>query len=247
MTAAPGNRQDDQALPYRLIVPAGWTRLPSEPHLLRPAVRSMLLRRHQHLPRDRTAALRREVEQLLVGVVSGPGREYLRMLLVLDLQVERVPVSATCLVSLLPHGVSGEPGLQELAASQANDTVLECVVEDLGRHRAVVVVRDVPFASPHGGDENVLAVARAHADWALSGEDLDSVEVPTSPEPVPDEVLRRARMTRSVDVVLPVPDTARTLLLSFSTPVEPLFAPLTTLFLAIAGTVQFQRDGQHWT
>ena len=37
------------------------------------------------------------------------------------------------------------------------------------------------------------------------------------------------------------------LLLSFLTPVEPLFEPLTTLFLTIASTVQWQRDGRDWS
>ena len=246
MTALPSEPEDGPALPYRLVVPSGWTRLPSEPHRLRPAVQQLLLRRFAHQPRDRTAALRREIEQHLVDVVSGPGGEYLRKLLLLDLQVERRPVSATCLVSLLPHRVSGEAGLQELAATQADGTVLESVVEDLGSNRGVVVVRDVRAPVPDTSDERVLAVARAHAAWTVSGDEREP-DVGASPEPVPDEVLARQRTTRSVDVLLPVPDGPRVLLLSFSTPVEPLFEPLTTLFLTIASTVQWQRDGRDWS
>jgi hypothetical protein len=60
-------------------------------------------------------------------------------------------------------------------------------------------------------------------------------------------VLQAARTTRCVDVLLPVPDVPRVLLLSFTTSVVPLFAPLTELFLTIASTVQWQRDADLWT
>lgn len=245
------SRRDDAelTLPYRLVVPPGWTRLPAEPDRLRSAVRAMLLRRFAQQPRDATAALRREIEQELVDIARGPGREYLRMLLVLDLQVERRPVTATCLVSLLPQRVDGEPALQQLAASMA-DGVIESVVEDLGPNRGVVVVRDVRSAAPDvQADARVVAVARRHAAWLTSGDAAEPAigQADPFPEPLPDDVLAAPRVTRSVDVFLPVPDAPRLLLLSFSTPVEPLFGPLTTLFLTIAGTVQWQRDGQGWS
>ena len=70
---------------------------------------------------------------------------------------------------------------------------------------------------------------------------MPAAEVPAA------EVLHAARTTRPVDVFLPVPYAPRMLLLSFSTPVAPLAGPLTTLFLTIAGTVQWQRDGAAWS
>ena len=157
------------ALPYRMLVPEGWTRLPVEPAAMRAAVRALLKRRFAHLPRDATAALRRDVEQDLVALTQGPGREYLRMLLTMDLPVERVPVTATCLVSLLPYAVVGEQGLAELAASQA-DGAVESVVEDLGGQRGVVVVRDV--SGPGVAlDEQGVRLARRYADWLRTGAD----------------------------------------------------------------------------
>jgi len=107
-------------------------------------VRALLLRRFAAHPYDSTATLRREIEQEVVSLTRGPGHEYMRMLLVLDLQVERRPITATCLVSLLPQPVVGEQALQDLAVSMA-DGAVESVVSDLGPHRGVVVVR-APYA-----------------------------------------------------------------------------------------------------
>ena len=231
---------------YRLVVPPGWTRLPAAPERLRPAVRSLLLHRFAAHPRDTTAVLRREVEQQLVDVVSGPGCEYLRMLLLLDLAVERMPVTATCLVSLLPHSVPDEASLQQLALSQSGGSVIESVVEDLGANRGVVVVRDVLSGGVEVHDPRVAAAARSLARWTADG-DEGGPGTAASSEPLPDDVVQAARTTRSVDVFLPVPDASRVLLLSFSTPVGPLFEPLTTLFLTIASTVQWNRDRQSWS
>ena len=250
MSSAPGGRtapggQAHDAVPYRLVVPQGWTRLPVDPAGMRAAVRALLLRRFAAHPRDSTATLRHEVEQELVALTRGPGHEYLRMLLLLDLQVERRPVTGTCLVSLLPQRVTGEQALQELAQSMA-DGAVESVVEDLGPHRGVVVVRDTVAPGPDvEPDARTLAAARRYAHWLDTGDaavqDIaTAADVPGGPAPA-------RRRTRSVDVFLPVPDSPRVLLLSFWTPAEPLFAPLTRLFLTIAATVQWRSDGERWS
>lgn len=235
-------------MPYRLVVPPGWIRLPVDPAAMRVAARAMLLRRFAPHPRDTTAALRREIEQQLLSIVGGPGHGYMRMLLTLDLQVERRPITATCLVSLLPQGVQGEQGLQALAASQSEGAV-ESVVEDLGPNRGVVVVRDVRTVAQATPDRATARLARGYTDWLVTGSEQEPACGPIEPpdDELPAEVLDAARTTRSVDVFLPVPDCPRVLLLSFSTPVAPLFPPLTTLFLTIASTVQWQRDEQVWS
>lgn len=237
-----------RAVPYRLVVPQGWTRLPVDPVGMKTAVRGLLLRRFAAHPRDSTATLRREIEQELVGLTHGPGHEYMRMLLLLDLQVERRPVTATCLVSLLPQPMTGEQALQDLAASMAEGAV-ESVVEDLGPNRGVVVVRATAAAgSDAPPDASTVTAARRYTDWLETGLDSGADPAPTSPAgdgPRPE--VPAGRTTRSVDVFLPVPDAPRVLLLSFSTPVEPLFGPLTTLFLTIAGTVQWRHDGERWS
>ncbi|MEX2289954.1 MAG: hypothetical protein WD794_06465 [Mycobacteriales bacterium] len=233
------------AVPYRLVVPKGWTRLPVDPVGMRAAVRAMLLRRFAQHPRDATAVLRREVEQELVSLTRGPGHEYMRMLLVLDLQVERRPVTGTCLVSLLPQRVAGEQALSDLAASMA-DGAAESVVADLGPNRGVVVVRDT--VAPDADvppDAPTSEAARRYAGFLETGSEAEPG--PPAADRLPPDVLRAGRTTRSVDVFLPVPDSPRVLLLSFSTQVAPLFGPLTTLFLTIAGTVQWNRDGEAWS
>jgi len=49
-----------------------------------------------------------------------------------------------------------------------------------------------------------------------------------------------------VEVHVPVPDRGETLLLSFATPLVPLFDPLTELFVLMASSVQWQDDDGHW-
>lgn len=212
---------------YRLVVPEAWTRLPVEPAAMREAARAYLLRRFAHLPRDHTARWRRELEEELVAVTRRPGAEYARMLLVLAADAERRPISASCLVSVLPHALPDEGALQELAAGSAGGAV-ESVVTELGRSRGVVVVRDStapapadPEQSARVGGQLLAALGAPAAGSAGSGE-------PWTPGSV-----------RNVDVFLPVPDSAHTLLLAFSTSLVPLFPALTELFVLMAASVQW--------
>lgn len=222
------------SVPYRLVVPTAWTRLPMDPLGMRDAARAMLLRRYGSLPRDQTAKLRREVEQDLVALTHRAGSEYARMLLVLALEVSRRPITASCLVSLLPQAVPDEAALQALAAEQA-EGALTSVVEQLGDNRGVVVVREDQAPLPTAPDGvDVAALAEQYAESIGLG---DVPAGPDAPEWVPGTI-------RHVDVHLPVPDSPRLLLLSFSTPLVPLFEPLTELFLMMASTVQWDRgDG----
>lgn len=227
-------------VPYRLVVPAAWTRLPMDPVGMRDAARAMLLRRFGSLPRDETAKLRREVEQDLVALTRRAGSEYARMLLVLALEVSRRPITASCLVSLLPQAVPDEGALQALSV-ELSDGAVTSVVEELGGNRGVVVVRDevqpLPQA-PEGVDVTALA-ERFAASIGLG-------ETPADPgTPAPEAWAPGT--TRHVDVHLPVPDSPRLLLLSFSTPLVPLFEPLTELFLMMAATVQWNRGDGTWS
>jgi hypothetical protein len=153
-----------EALPYRLVVPAAWTRLPMDPVGMRDAARAMLLRRFGALPRDETATLRREVEQELVALTRRAGSEYTRMLLVLALEVSRRPITASCLVSLLPRAVPDETALQALAVELSDGSAISAV-EDFGTNRGVVVVRDqVMPMSPVPDGVDVAALAELYAD-----------------------------------------------------------------------------------
>lgn len=225
------------SVPYRLVVPAAWTRLPMDPVGMRDAARSMLRRRFASLPRDETAALRRELEQDLVALTGRAGSEYARMLLVLALEVSRRPITASCLVSLLPHSLPDEAALQTLAVEHSGGA-LASVVEQLGTTRGVVVVREQVQTLPAAPDGlDVPALAEQYADAIGLGQ--------TPAEPGTASWLPGT--TRHVDVYLPVPESPRVLLLSFSTPLVPLFEPLTELFLVMAGTVQWDRGDGTWS
>jgi hypothetical protein len=228
------------ALPYRLVVPAAWTRLPMDPVGMRDAARAMLLRRFGALPRDETATLRREVEQELVALTRRAGSEYTRMLLVLALEVSRRPITASCLVSLLPRAVPDETALQALAVELSEGSAISAV-EDFGTNRGVVVVRDqVMPMSPVPDGVDVAALAELYAD-AIGLRETASAAGELGAEPWAPGA------TRHVDVHLPVPDVPRLLLLSFSTPLVPLFEPLTELFLMMATTVQWDRGDGSWS
>lgn len=219
--------------PYRLVVPRPWVRLPMDPEGMRSAARALLLRRYADQPRDATAAARRALEDELVALTRAQGTGFARMLLLLSLEVQRRPVSASCLVSLLPHAVEpGEAGLAALA-SELDD---HAEVRDVGRHRAVVAVRDRVERPdlPGGTDLPGLADRAAQA--------LGLGEAPRRGAPAwePGTV-------RGVDVHLPLPDGEHLLLLSFSTPLPPLFEAMTELFLLIAGSVQFDRGDGSWS
>lgn len=224
--------QPPPAVHYRLVLPDGWVRLPADPVALRPAVRRWLSGRFAGLPRDATAQLRHELEQELVELADrGVGVRAVDLLL-LTLDVADRPLSGSCLVSVLPVALSGPEQLAALAETARPDALSSDVVP-LGSGSGVRVVRDErpdePVAPLTGQDaERAAAVVRE-----LVGP--GAVTAPTQPP-----------TSRAVDVFVPVPDAELTLLLSFSTPVRPLFDPLTDLFTAIAGTVQFRVDGQLW-
>lgn len=80
MTAVP---EAPEVLPYRLVVPQGWTRLPVDPTRMRTAARAMMLRKLADHPRDATAALWRQVEPELAASsadVLSNARRYARWL-----------------------------------------------------------------------------------------------------------------------------------------------------------------------
>lgn len=158
------------------------------------------------------------MEKDLVALTRRAGSECGRMLLVLAVEAARRPITASCLVSLLPHAVRDEAALQALAVEHSDGAVVS-VVEQLGENR------------------DVDALAEQYADAVGLGETpAESGSQSWTPG-----------ATRHVDVYLPVPDSPRVLLLSFSTPLVPLFEPLTELFLMMSGTVQWDRGDGTWS
>jgi hypothetical protein len=223
---------------YRMALSAGWVQLPMEPAAMRTAARRWLLQRFKDVSRDETVRGRRLVEDELVALTRRPGAEYARSLFVLALDVDRRPVSASCLVSVVRHDLSDEARL-EVLAEQESVGALESTVTDLGRNRGVVVVRDTRVEAPEAGDPEQVADAaiRVAQEMGVVGEPTER-----------DRELARERSatTRSVDVWIPVPDEPRTLLLQFSTPLRPLFDALTELFVVTACTVQWRRPDGTW-
>lgn len=220
------------AVHYRLVLPDGWVRLPADPVALRPAVRRWLSGRFAGQSRDATAQLRRELEQELVELADRGAEVRAVDLLLLTLDVADRPLSGSCVVSVLPLALSEPEQLAELAEAARGDALSSEVVP-LGAGSGVRVVRDehpveTPAVLTGRQSERAAAVVRE-----LVGP--DAVTAPTQPP-----------TSRAVDVFVPVPDVDLTLLLSFSTPVRPLFDALTELFTAIAATVQFRLDGQVW-
>ena len=197
-------------LAYRLLLPEQWVKLPADPTAMRAAARRHLEHRFADLPRDRTAQLRRSLEDDLVRLADAAGSAYAVDILLLSLDVAERPVSASCLVSLVPIPLADAAALGTLAA-ELGDGALTSEVVDLGPHRVVRVTRDEQPAA-----EGPAVVA----DWD--------------------------GRSRLVDVYVPVPDSEATLLLSFATPVVPLFDVLTELFDAMVSTLQWTAEGAPW-
>ncbi len=244
----------EPSVSYRMALPEPWVRLPMEPTAMRAAVRAWLLRKYAHRSRDETVQLRRQVEEELVALTRRPGTEYARQMLVLSLEVGQIPVSASCLVSLLPQDLSAPDALTTLAAELADGSV-HCEVDDLGSNQAVVVVRDEVVPGARDGRTNAELVdlagqtmARLRPDDA-SGQDAvrqDGARQDAVDGAELERLVADAERSRCVDVFIPVPDQPRCLLLTFSTPLVPMFDPLTTLFITLAATVQWRVGDDRW-
>jgi hypothetical protein len=197
-----------------MLLPDGWWRLPANPIAMRPVVRRLLLQLWADQPRDATAQRRRELEDQLVRLGSSAADQGGLELLVCLQSAGDVPLPASAVVSLQATLLEGEEGLQQLAAvSEAG--ALSSEVLDLGRNRGVLVVRDAPLEEP--------------------------VSLPQEATPEQRQVLTEGlRTVRQVDVHLPVPGEPAMLLLSFSTPMAPLFDVFTELFVSLASTVEWQ-------
>lgn len=220
---------------YRLAIPDGWATFPAQPASLRPALRRWLLRRLVHRSRDETVVLRRRAEDELVRLAQSPGTEYAKQLLVLSLDVGEVPITATCLVALVPQHVPDDAALAALAIQLTSPTA-SAEVTELGQSKGIVVVQDtVPTARELQPTDAELANLLSHAG---PPGDVDIEQVA--------QHRASAERARTVDVYLPVPESRQTLLLSFSTPVVPLFEPLTELFVTMASTVQFRVGDDAW-
>lgn len=229
-----GTDEDYRLLPdglrYRLVLPDGWTRLPANPVALRPAARQLLTERFKDLPRDRTAQLRRELEDELVQLADTASDQFAVDLLLLELDVDGRPVSGSCVVSLAPVPLEGSEALARLA-QELREGALASEVITFAATAAVRVVREESTPAPPVTPGQAAQVA-------------DAVRDLVGPQAVVD--LPPSTTCRLVDVYLPVPDAQATLLLSFSTRVRPLFDPLTELFTAMAGTVQFSAADTPW-
>ncbi|TFV52901.1 hypothetical protein [Blastococcus sp. TF02A-35] len=100
---------------WSLLLPPGWSRLPTEAVAGRAAARRLVGEQLAHLPRDRTAQLRRRVERELRQLLaeargSGAGSVY-----VLAAPVRGLPVSATCSVVVVRGAVGDDRLVAELA------------------------------------------------------------------------------------------------------------------------------------
>ena len=220
---------------YRLAVPDGWMTFPVQAARLRPAIRRWLLRRLAHRSRDETVALRRRAEDELVQLAQSPGIEYAKQLLVLSLDVGQVPITATCLVALVPRHLPDNGAMAALVI-ELTPPAGTAEMAELGGSTGIVVVQDiVPIAREQQPSDAELAelLSRIGPPGEVS---VDQVA----------EHRATAERARSVDIYLPVPESRQTLMLSFSTPVVPLFEPLTELFVAMASTVQFRVGENAW-
>jgi hypothetical protein len=177
---------------YRLMVPAGWTRIALDPEVWPRRIAALVEDRFRGVDNapHLKAQMREEMAQRAQEAWAGGGVE----LYLASMDIAGVPVAASLLVTLLPYG----PG------------VVKQPLEDIALALAASGENATMTQLPSG-----FALAHRYA---------------TDPAPGSGSTYSDTHY----DVTLDVPGTDSRLLLSFSTPVEPLADALVELFESIA-------------
>lgn len=152
---------------YRLLLPEQWVRLPVNSVGMRAAARRHLETRFADLPRDSTLALRRRLEDELVGLAETVSGQFAVDILLLSMDIGGLPVSASGLVSLVPIPLSDEEQLERLRQTTSPDADSSEVV-DLGSNRMVRVLR---HAEPTTADGEPVEAAPATTPTVLGPDD----------------------------------------------------------------------------
>lgn len=188
---------------WSLLLPPGWWHIPLDERRGQ-SLKALLDRQLASLPRDRVAALRRELEAELTRLVErAVANGAVQMYLNVDL-MRGLPVAASCLVTVVPVDFGAAMPATELAALMGDQP---------GDEVGVLEVAGAPAAR----------VRRKEAVTDTDG--LSSGELP---------------ITR-LQVYVPVPKTPEMLLLSFSTPIDPIADAMVVLFDAIAGSLHWKQ------
>jgi hypothetical protein len=197
---------------WSLLLPPGWWHIRLDERRDR-SIHAMLDRLLASLPRDRVFPWRRDLTARLTEYVDRAVAENGNDLYLLADLRYGMPVAASCLASVVPVDVPADlPAelLAEILAAGPGDEPGTIMVA--GRPCARVRRDLIANGSRDGGDGDVESVDQARGMLPSTG----------------------------LDVHVPFPDGGRTLLLSFATPVQPLAKPMTTLFEAIAGSLQWR-------
>ncbi|MGH3886011.1 MAG: hypothetical protein ACRDSZ_05455 [Pseudonocardiaceae bacterium] len=205
MSSSSANAVDGNAGPvgWSLLLPPGWWHIPLDERRGQ-SVKALLDRRLASLPRDRVAALRRELDGELTRLVErAVANDAVEMYLNVDL-MRGLPVAASCLVTVVPVGFGTALAATELAAMMGDQPGDEVGVLEVAGVPAARVRRREPVTDADGVSTGELAVTR-------------------------------------LQVYVPVPNTTEMLLLSFSTPMDPIADAMVTLFDAIAGSLRWKR------
>jgi len=181
---------------WTLMLPPGWWHVPLDERRGQ-SVTALLDNRLASLPRDRVAALRRELEAELIRLVErAVAHDAVEMYLNVDL-IHGLPVAASCLVTVVPTGRATALPAAELAGMMGDQPDDEVGVLEVAGAPAARVRRREPVDEADGFSTGDLPVTR-------------------------------------LQVYVPVPNTTEMLLLSFSTPMDPIADAMVTLFDAIA-------------
>ncbi len=201
MNSPSANGVDGKAGPvgWSLLLPPGWWHIPLDERRGQ-SVTALLDRQLASLPRDRVAALRRELDAELTRLVErAVANGAVEMYLNVDL-MRGLPVAASCLATVVPVGFGTALPATELAALMGDRPDDEVGVLEVAGAPAARVRRREPVGDEHGQSTGELAVTR-------------------------------------LQVYVPVPNAAQMLLLSFSTPIDPIADAMVALFDAIAGSL----------
>ena len=174
---------------WELMLPPGWITLPTDREAARGAVKALVGRPLGHLPRDRVATARRQLERELRQLLAQARDAGARSVHAHFGLVRGLPVTATCTVTLVEGGVDDPRLIAQLGAGLAADeTVVEIDVRPLVGLPAIR--RRRRRLQPVDGSPK--PVVSTGLDWAVplpDGEGAVLMSLATVTEPVADELV----------------------------------------------------------
>lgn len=179
--AAPGS--------WRLLIPAGWATLSTDPGRRDAEVRRLLDRQFRGTARDELISKRVEIDRRLRADLAGAAEQGVTQVHALVEPTQGLPVSATLLVSQLVVGMDDETSARLQRLLSGDEGVQEAGPVEIGALRGLRRRRRVEERA--GSEESDPLMWHTHVDYVLEidPESLLVLTFVTSTDPLADELV----------------------------------------------------------